>query len=81
MNCPVVTLIVSTKGDHILSSQPIQSADMITPCDHEEADTHTLLHAAHMKQHGFESITLKTNDTDILILSVFVQAHLGFTEL
>ena len=81
MNCPDDTLIVSTKGDHILSSQPIQSADMITPCDHEEADTRTLLHAAHMKQQGFESITLKANDTDILILSVFAQAHLGFTEL
>ena len=34
-----------------------------------------------MKKQGFESITLKTNDTDILILSVFVQAYLGFTEL
>ena len=54
---------------------------MLTPCDHEEADTRTLLHAAHMKQQGFESITLKANDTDILILSVFAQAHLGFTEL
>ena len=36
MNCPDGTLIISTKGDYILSSQPIQSADMITPCDHEE---------------------------------------------
>ena len=71
MNCPDGTLIISTKGDYILSSQPIQSADMITPCDHEEADMRTLLHAAHMKQQGFESITLKANDTDILILSVF----------
>ena len=81
MNCPDDTLIVSTKGDHILSSQPIESADMITPCDHEEADTRTLLHAAHMKQQGFESTTLNANDTDFFILSVFVQAYLGFIKL
>ena len=80
MDCPDGTLVVSTRGNNVISSQVIQSAEMINPCDHEEADTRTLLHAAHMRQQGFEAITLRANDTDILILSVFAQAHLGFTE-
>ena len=53
---------------------------MISPSDHEEADTRTLLHAAHMKQQGMDSINLRANDTDVLILAIFSQAHLGFKE-
>ena len=51
---------------------------MISPSDHEEADTRSMLHAAHMKQQGFNSIVLKTNKTDVLILSIYTQANLGF---
>ena len=53
---------------------------MISPSDHEEADTRSMLHAAHMKQQGFNSIVLKTNKTDVLILSTYTQANLGFNE-
>ena len=48
MDCPEGTLIVATKGD-VLSSSDLESFEMIAPSDHEEADTRTLLHAAHMK--------------------------------
>ena len=51
---------------------------MISPSDHEEADTRSMLHAAHMKQQGLNSIVLKTNKTDVLILSIYTQANLGF---
>ena len=54
---------------------------MITPCDHEEADTCTLLHAAHMKQLCFNSVTLRANDTNILVLSVSAQAQLNFNQM
>ena len=81
MDFPNGALVVSTRANNIITSQAvIQSGEMINPCDHEEADTRTLLHAAHMRQQGFEAITLRANDTDILIPSVFAQAHLGFTE-
>ena len=53
---------------------------MISPSDHEEADTRTILHAAHMKHQGMDSIILMANDTDILSLAIFSQTHLGFKE-
>ena len=53
---------------------------MISTSDHEEADTRTLLHAAHMKHQGMDSIILRANDTDVLILATFSQVHLGIKE-
>ena len=53
---------------------------MITPSNHEEADTCTMLHAAHMKHQGIDSIILRVNDTDVFILVIYTQAHLGFNE-
>ena len=46
MDCPEDTLIVATKGEDVLSSSNLESFEMIAPCDHEKADTRTLLHAA-----------------------------------
>ena len=80
MDCPEGTLIVATKGEDVLSSSNLESFEMIAPSDHEEADTRTLLHAAHMKSQGFESIVLRANDTDVLVLAIFAQAHLAFEE-
>ena len=53
---------------------------MISPSDHEKADTRTLLHAVHMKHQGMDSIILRPNDTAVLILVIFSQAQLGFKE-
>ena len=81
LDCPKGTLIVATKGEDVISSSNLESFEMIAPSDHEEADTRTLLHAAHMKSQGFESIILRANDTDVLVLAIFAQAHLTFEEL
>ena len=80
MDCPQGTLIVSTRGAQVLCSSDLESIDMIMPCDHEEADTRTMLHAAHMKQQGTDSVVVRTNDTDVLILATYTQALLGFNE-
>ena len=42
----------------------------LAPCNHEEADTRMLLHAADAVQCGFTKILLRTVDTDVLILAV-----------
>ena len=80
MDCPQGTLIVSTRGAQVLCSSDLESIDMIMPCDHEEADTRTMLHAAHMKQQGTDSVVVRTNGTDVLILATYIQALLGFNE-
>ena len=53
---------------------------MLMLCDHEEADTRTMLHPAHMRQQGTDPVVVRTNDTDVLILATYTQALLGFNE-
>ena len=62
----------------MLHSPDLENTEMITPSDHEEADTSMMLHAAYMKYQGVDSIIVRANDTDVLILSIYAQAHLGF---
>ena len=64
----------------MLYNTDVLSTEMISPSDHEEADTRSMLHATQMKRQGFNSIVLKTNKTDVLILSINMQANLGFNE-
>ena len=61
--------------DIVLSTTPIANPEVIEPCIHEDAT-----HPAHMKSLGFESIMMRANDTDSLVLPIFTQAHLAFRE-
>ena len=50
-------LIISTIDNTAITSLQIShSADMITPCNHEEEDSRLLLHAAHCLATGHERI-------------------------
>ena len=64
--------VISTHGKQVLSIMPISRDNIgrLAPCNHEEADTRMLLHAADAVQCGFTKILLRTVDTDVLILAV-----------
>ena len=49
---------------------PPDNIGRLAPCNHKEADTRMLLHAADAVQCGFTKILLRTVDTDVLILAV-----------
>ena len=40
------------------------------PCNHEEADTMLILHAAHASAHGHRALTVRTLDTDVVVLAI-----------
>jgi hypothetical protein len=44
--------------------------DTITLCSHEEADTRLFLHAREAVIIGDKTITIKTNDTDVVIIAI-----------
>ena len=62
--------VISTHGKQVLSIMPISRDNMgrLAPCNHEEADTRMLLHAADAVQCGFTKILLRT--VVVLILAV-----------
>ena len=64
--------VISTHGKQVLSIIPIprENIGRLAPCNHEEADTRMLLHAADAVQCSFTKILLCTVDTDVLILAV-----------
>lgn len=59
----------TTNNSHITSS-------FISPCNHEEADTRVFLHVNDMSLQGHSKITVRTVDTDVLVIAVSVFARL-----
>ena len=55
--------------------------DEINPCNHEEADTRILLHVAHATAHGHQKVSIRTVDTDVIVLAVSQFQHLQLAEL
>ena len=55
--------------------------DEINPCNHEEADTWMLLHVAHASAHGHQKVSIRTLDTDVIVLAVSQFQHLQLAEI
>ena len=50
-----------------LTEEGSQKVDELQ-CTHEEADTRILFHASHASQHGYHSVIIVSEDTDVFIL-------------
>ena len=71
-------LFITTIDNTVITSLQIPyPADMITPCNHEEADSHLLLHTAHCLATGHEQIMVITVDSDMIVLAIFAAAALN----
>ena len=55
--------------------------ETIKDCTHEEADTRILLHVAHCAKQGYKRISIRTVDTDIVVLAVGHIQSLNIDEL
>jgi len=53
-----------------LRKSPLLDTSALAPCNHEEADTHIMLHAAHAAHSGHKKILICTVDTDVVVLAV-----------
>jgi len=58
--------IIVTRGDNAICSK-VRSLDAVAPCSHEETDTRVFVHARDATSQGSKSITIKANDTDVVI--------------
>ena len=66
------------------STAEILHHDMVielSDCDHEEADTRLMLHAAHAANCGHQTIDIKSPDTDVFILGLYSKISLPETSL
>ena len=75
------TTIVATLKEQVLSNQNLEHVDLLSPCSHEEADTRILLHTNHASKTGHENVTIRSNNTDVLVLAVHFFKHMGLKQL
>ena len=53
----------------------------LAPCTHEEADTRLLLHVKDAVNQGFTKVSIRTVDTDVVVLAVTAAEQLNMDEL
>ena len=75
-----------TSGEHctklyVVDDDIIQEQVYELSCDHEEADTRLLLHAAHAGRSGYQSVVIKSPDTDVFVLALFLKLALPETSI
>ena len=76
-------VIVSTQGELVNTAGHIalQDIETLQPCSHEEADTRIILHVLHCAKQGYKRISIRTVDTDIVVLAVGHVQSLNVDEL
>ncbi|KAK4329207.1 hypothetical protein Pmani_000435 [Petrolisthes manimaculis] len=72
--------IISPNHKHVLCTQP-RDVTGLAPCSHEEADTRILLHVQDAVIQGYTKVSIRTVDTDVVVLAVAVAEHLVIDEL
>ena len=53
----------------------------ISPCNHEEADGRIFLHLADASQQGHSKASIRTVDSDVVVIGISMFEHLGLQEL
>ena len=72
--------LITTHHAKVLCNQSRHTSGL-APCTHEEADTHILLHLEDAMEEEYTKASLRTVDTDVLVLAVAAAQRLGITEL
>ena len=72
--------IVSTHCKDVFCTQPKDVAGL-APCTHEEVDTCMLLHVEDAVKHGYTKVSIRTVDTDVVVLAVTTAHRLNIDEL
>ena len=72
--------VLSTIQSNIVCTQS-KNVSRLTPCTHEEADTRIILHLEDAVTEGFNKISIRTVDTDVVVLAVAAAQRHGNTEI
>jgi len=72
--------LITTQGTGVLCSSR-QDVSALAPCTHEEADTRMLLHLKDAVQNGYSKVSIRTVDTDVVVLAITSANRLNISEL
>ena len=72
--------LITTKGTGVLCSNR-QDVLGLAPCTHEEANARIFLHLEDAVQQGYSKVSIRTVDTDVVVLAIASANHLNISEL
>ncbi|CAH3151254.1 unnamed protein product [Porites lobata] len=72
--------VLSTIQSDVVCTQS-KNVSRLTPCTHEEADTRIILHLEDAVTEGFNKISIRTVDTDVVVLAVAAAQRHRNTEI
>ena len=72
--------VITTHNTGVLSTN-CQDVSGLSACTHEEADTRILLHLEDAVRHGNSRVSIRTVDTDVVVLAVSSAQRLNISEL
>ena len=73
--------LISTFDTAVICTSNEQDTTKLQPCTHEEADTRVMIHIADCVSNGYNKVTIRTTDTDVVVLAVSVVNQLNISEL
>ena len=73
-------VIISTYNSDVLSNHPRDLAKL-APCTHEQADTRIILHLEDAVKDENDELSIRTVDTDVVVLAVTAAQRLDVSEL
>ena len=73
--------VFATQGEQVLTNRNRENMNSLMPCTHEEADTRMFVQASDAAEYGYEKITIRTVDSDVLVIAVSAFQDLGISEL
>ena len=76
---PNKQLIVSS-GDSVVCVPKCEDTSSLSPCNHEEADSRLMVHLADADSEGYEKFTIRTVDSDVVVVSVAAVSTLNPSE-
>lgn len=72
--------VITTHHTDVFSIN-LQDVSGLAPCTHEEADTRMLLHLDHAVRQGHQKVSIRTVDTDVVVLAITSAQRLSISEL
>jgi len=69
-------LLICTAEQDACASHEGVDLSAISPCNAEEADGRMLLHAKHAVNTGLGNITIRTVDSDVVVIAIYACSHL-----
>ena len=73
-------MVLATHGENVIFSSAID-IDHFSPCNHEETDTRMFLHLKDFSATGHRKVSLKTVDTDVVVIAISLFHKLDLEEL